>query len=72
MGKLKEILKDMLNGVLAITMLFIGLICTAYFLVKGVSIISIVIGYVGFWILSPAIQSWKDYFWYFFNKDKEN
>lgn len=69
---IKEIIKDMILGILAVSMVFIGLICIAYFLVKGVGIISILLGFVGFYILSPAIQAWKDYFWYFFNRNREN
>ena len=69
---IKEILKDTLLGILSITMIFISLICVAYFLLNKVGVVSILLGFIGFWILSPAIQAWKDYFWYFFNRNKEN
>jgi hypothetical protein len=67
-----EIIKDMLLIVLAVTAVFIGIVSIAYLLVHGAGIVSILVGFVGFYILSPAIQAWKDYIWYFFNKNKEN
>lgn len=69
---IKEILKDMILVILAVSMVFVGLLCIAYLIVNGLGIASVLLGFAGFYILSPAIQAWKDYFWYFFNRNKEN
>ena len=69
---IKEIIKDIVLHILAVSIVFGGLLCVAYFMVNSIGITSILLGLVGFYILSPAIQSWKDYIWYFFNRGKEN
>jgi hypothetical protein len=47
-------------------MVFFGVYLTHYFLSHDVSVISFTVGIIGVWILSPAIETWKDaaYYWY--------
>ena len=57
----------MINKILAFILVVIGFLFTTYYLVQPLSIISFIVGMIGYWLAFwPAYKSWKDFF------DKEN
>lgn len=45
---------------------FFAVYLTHYFLTQPISVVSFLVGIIGIWLLSPAIETWKDaaYYWY--------
>ena len=53
----------MINKILAFILVAIGFLFTTYYLIQPLSIISFIVGMIGYWLAFwPAYKSWKDFF----------
>ena len=59
MNKIKEIFKSFV----AVLVVMIGVLCLNFYITHHLSIVSILIGGLGFFILFPAIKKWEKNIW---------
>jgi hypothetical protein len=72
MENFKKVLFDTLMNMMSMFMIFLGATAVTYLIVEPLTVGSFISGIAGIWILSPAVELWKNTFRGWFSKESKN